>query len=102
VTVTSKLAQDRLGKFVGITVNDTGKGIDEKTRAKLFKQPVPRQEFGEGAGLGLWLCHIIVRSHQGAIRLHASELDKGSTFLVRLPILTQPPSTYSTYLGVEL
>jgi signal transduction histidine kinase len=102
VTVTSKLAQDRLGKFVEITVNDTGKGIDEKTRAKLFKQPVPRQEFGEGAGLGLWLCHIIVRSHQGAIRLHASELDKGSTFLVRLPILTQPPSTYSTYMGVEL
>jgi signal transduction histidine kinase len=99
VTIASKLIRDRLGQHVEITVGDTGKGIEEKIRARLFKQPVPRKEFGEGAGLGLWLSHIIVRSHQGAIHLYASEPGKGSTFRVRLPILSQPPFSYATQKG---
>ncbi len=94
VKITSKLEKDRSRPCVDITVSDTGKGIDEKTKSRLFKQPVPRKEFGQGAGLGLWLSHIIVRSHQGAIELLSAELDKGSTFLVQLPILDQPPLSH--------
>ncbi|MEW5959244.1 MAG: GAF domain-containing protein, partial [Chloroflexota bacterium] len=85
-------AGDRHRPCVEITVSDSGKGIDEKTRSRLFKQPVPRTVFGEGAGLGLWLSHFIVRSHQGTLRLHSTELGRGSTFVVRLPILDQPPA----------
>ncbi len=96
VMIKSKLESDRLRQFVKITVSDTGKGIDEKTRSRLFKQPVPRKEFGKGAGLGLWLSNIIMRSHQGSIRLEATELNKGSTFLVRLPILNQVPPSHIT------
>ena len=91
VTVTSRLKNDRLRRYVEITVSDTGSGIDDKKREKLFKQPVPDRKFGQGAGLGLWLSNIIVRSHQGNIALHNTKLDEGSTFLVRLPILSRSP-----------
>lgn len=96
VTITSKLEADRPRQFVEIMVSDTGKGIDDNTKSKLFKQPVPRKEFGEGAGLGLWLSQIIVRSHQGTIRLHDTKLNEGSTFLVRLPVLDQPPPGFTS------
>jgi signal transduction histidine kinase len=91
VTVVSKLTGDPARQFVEVTVSDTGKGIEEKTRSKLFKQPVPRKEFGQGAGLGLWLSDLIVRGHQGSIGLQFTQLNQGSTFLVRLPILQAPP-----------
>jgi signal transduction histidine kinase len=93
VQVTSRLCGDRPPHYVEVTVSDTGKGVDEKTRSKLFKQPVPRREFGEGAGLGLWLSQIIVRSHRGSIGLEFSEPGRGSVFLVRLPILDQSLET---------
>ena len=69
---------------------DNGKGIDSKVRERLFKQPVPRKEIGEGAGLGLWLSNIIVRSHQGTISLDWTEPGRGSSFCVRLPVLSSP------------
>jgi signal transduction histidine kinase len=90
VKVVSKLESDPVRQVVEVTVSDTGKGIDEKTAARLFKQPVPRKEFGQGAGLGLWLSQIIVRSHQGSIELQSTKLNHGSTFRVRLPILSRP------------
>jgi signal transduction histidine kinase len=90
VKVVSKLENDPIRQFVEVTVSDTGKGIDEKTAARLFKQPVPRKEFGQGAGLGLWFSQIIVRSHQGSIELQSTKLNHGSTFRVRLPILSRP------------
>ncbi len=99
VTILSKFEDDRLRPCVEITVSDTGKGIDEKTRSRLFHQPVPRKEFGQGAGLGLWLSNIIVRSHQGSIDLQSTELNKGSTFLVRLPILRQAPPSPTSQRG---
>ncbi|NJN97774.1 MAG: ATP-binding protein, partial [Anaerolineales bacterium] len=99
ITINSQLTGNALGRFAEITVVDTGKGIEEKTQQRLFKQPVPRKEFGEGAGLGLWLSQIIVRSHQGMIRLDASEPGKGSTFRLRLPILAQPPFSHSVSRG---
>jgi signal transduction histidine kinase len=94
VTITSRLEMDRSRQFVVITVRDTGAGIDDDTRSKLFKQPVPREEFSQGAGLGLWLSNIIVRGHQGHIELQTTELSKGSTFLVRLPIQHQMSPGY--------
>jgi GAF domain-containing protein len=91
VTIFSQLEEDQLRPSIRVTVSDTGKGIDEKTQGRLFRQPVPRKEFGEGAGLGLWLSHIIIRSHQGILKLDSTIPGQGSTFLVRLPILSQPP-----------
>jgi GAF domain-containing protein len=96
VEVSSSLTGDRLQRFIQVSVSDTGKGIDDKTRSRIFNEPVPRKEFGEGAGLGLWLSKIIVRSHQGVIKLGSTEVGKGSTFIVQLPILDQPLPTPTT------
>ena len=93
VRIVSKLESNHLRKYINITVSDTGKGIEEKTKTKLFKQPIPRKAFGEGAGLGLWLSKIIVRSHQGTIELFHTEPEKGSTFQVRLPVLNRVPES---------
>lgn len=96
VTVSTALRSDSRRDHVVIRVSDTGKGIEEDVKQRLFKQPVPRREFGEGAGLGLWLSNIIVRSHQGRIDLEWSEVGKGSTFVVDLPILTKAPAVSSS------
>jgi signal transduction histidine kinase len=102
VMVVSKFADDRIHPCVEIKVKDTGKGIDEKTQSRLFTEPVPRKEFGQGAGLGLWLSKYIVRSHQGSIELQSTELNKGSSFLVRLPISRQALAGYTPQPGESL
>jgi signal transduction histidine kinase len=99
VEVSSSLTGDRLQRFIQVSVSDTGKGIGDKTRSRIFNEPVPRKEFGEGAGLGLWLSKIIVQSHQGAIQLQSTQVGKGSTFVVQLPVLNQPPPTSSAHPG---
>jgi signal transduction histidine kinase len=92
VTVRSALRAGGRREVIEVTVTDTGKGIDDEVRSRLFRQPVPRREFGEGAGLGLWLSNIIVRGHQGDIGLRSTEPGEGSTFFVRLPVLPHPPA----------
>ena len=93
VTVTSILRSVGRRNVIEITVIDNGKGIEDKVAKKLFHQPVPHKDFTQGAGLGLWLSNIIVRSNQGSIRLESSELGKGSTFSVHLPVRNRPPTT---------
>ena len=93
VRVESKLRSGGRRPVIEVTVTDNGKGIEEKVRKRLFRQPVPRKEFGEGAGLGLWLSRIVVLSHQGSIDLQSTELGQGSTFFVRLPVLSRAPVT---------
>ncbi|MDI7269546.1 MAG: HAMP domain-containing sensor histidine kinase, partial [Myxococcota bacterium] len=71
------------GDFVVAVVSDTGPGIPEAMRNHLF-QPFRRDRpDGAGTGLGLFLCHTLVRRCGGAIAV-ASEPGKGTTFHVRL------------------
>ena len=74
------------GRFVKITVADTGKGMDSDTLAHLFdrfmdggQDPMPR-----GLGLGLPICQRIAQGHGGMI-VAQSEEGKGSLFTVSLP-----------------
>lgn len=71
------------GKIVVIEFEDTGKGIDETMLKKIFDPFVTTRE--KGVGLGLAICHRIIENHGGTIEAH-SQLEKGSTFLVKLPI----------------
>jgi len=68
-----------------LTVSDTGIGMDEHTRQRLFTPFFTTKDVGEGTGLGLSVVHGIVSAHAGTISV-VSAPAKGSRFEVRLPL----------------
>ncbi len=63
---------------------DNGCGMDEETKAKIFQQFFSTKG-SQGTGLGLMITHKIVDEHRGVIEC-SSELGKGTTFVIRLPV----------------
>ena len=70
---------------VRLSVTDTGAGMSEEVRARVFEPYFTTKGVGEGHGLGLSLVYGIVRNHEGWIRVH-SRPNEGSTFEVYLPL----------------
>jgi two-component system phosphate regulon sensor histidine kinase PhoR len=77
-------------QHVQIEVSDTGIGIDAKDIPhifdKFFRERSERTKHISGTGLGLSIVQGVVDAHQGSIHVE-SEIGKGSTFTVLLPIL---------------
>jgi PAS domain S-box-containing protein len=72
--------------FVEIRISDTGGGIPEHVRHRIFEPFFTTKEVGRGTGQGLTLAHsIITDKHAGTIRF-ITELGKGTTFIVGLPL----------------
>lgn len=72
---------------IEISVSDTGPGIAEEFRKRIFEafeQTPEAVSKGEGTGLGLAICKLICEAHNGSIFVE-SELGKGSKFVVKIP-----------------
>ncbi|MDC0707969.1 PAS domain S-box protein [Stigmatella sp. ncwal1] len=70
---------------VVVRIRDTGRGMDARTRARIFTPFFTTKPAGQGTGLGLTICDTIIRRHQGRIEVQ-SEPGQGTTFTVRLPL----------------
>ena len=77
------------GKYLVVTVTDTGSGMTDETRARLFEPFFTTKPRTQRSGLGLATVYGIVTQCGGAITV-ASELGHGSTFRVYLPRHEQP------------
>jgi len=78
------------GRSVKLTVSDTGHGIDPEIKDRIFDPYFTTREVGKGSGMGLAVVHGIVMNHDGAITVD-SEVGKGTTFNVFLPIVEREP-----------
>ncbi len=84
---------------VFVAISDTGSGIQENILKRIFEPFFTTKEVGKGTGLGLSISYDIVRKHGGDI-LVESEIGKGSTFTVRIPLLVPHSSDICTVNNV--
>ncbi|MBU1985451.1 hybrid sensor histidine kinase/response regulator, partial [bacterium] len=74
----------RSDREVFIEITDTGTGMDEETRSRVFEPFYTTKQADRGTGLGLSISMNIVQSHGGTIEVE-SAAGQGSTFRVVLP-----------------
>jgi PAS domain S-box-containing protein len=95
----------RPGKYVAISIADTGIGMDEKTLKRVFDPFFTTKEKERGSGLGLASAYGIIQNHDGTI-LAESETGQGTTFRIYLPVTEKPvidklPANQDVLVGTE-
>jgi C4-dicarboxylate-specific signal transduction histidine kinase len=82
---TLNITTERVGGNIKVSFSDDGPGISPENMRKLFLPFFTTKELGQGTGLGLSISYGIVTNHGGRIYAQ-SELGKGATFVVELPV----------------
>jgi CheY-like chemotaxis protein len=93
------------GRYVCISITDTGVGIDPAIQARIFEPFFTTKEMGRGTGMGLASAYGIIKNHDGAIDF-VSRPGKGTTFYIYLPASdgdaeTEPPLSEIISKGTE-
>ena len=85
------------GKFIQISVSDTGAGMNPEIRERIFEPYFTTKETGKGTGLGLSIIHGIVKGHGGSISC-SSKPGEGTVFHVFLPVINDDDLTETAVL----
>jgi signal transduction histidine kinase/CheY-like chemotaxis protein len=78
------------GKYIQLTIKDTGSGIDPEIKDKIFDPYFTTKGVGKGTGMGLAVVHGIVKDHGGAISV-SGEVNEGTTVDVLFPAIDEKP-----------
>ena len=84
------IATQARGEEIVLSVRDTGPGVPEEIRDKIFLPFFTTKDVDVGTGLGLSVVHGIVKSHRGRIKV-VSDAGKGAEFKVYLPVTREQP-----------
>ncbi len=79
------------GRYLKLTIKDTGAGIDPEIQDRIFEPYFTTKEFGQGYGLGLAVVHGIVKSHNAVINVNTA-LGKGTTIDIFFPVIEKEES----------
>ncbi|RMG59849.1 MAG: ATP-binding protein [Bacteroidetes bacterium] len=73
------------GEMVEIRIRDTGQGMTDEVKSRIFEPFYTTKEVGEGTGLGLSISHGIIEQHHGQIEVDSLP-GHGTEVILRLPI----------------
>lgn len=74
------------GRYVAISISDTGIGIPVEIQKRIFEPFFTTKEKGKGTGMGLAMAYGVIKNHKGYITVE-SEVKKGTTFTIYLPAI---------------
>ena len=101
---TIRVSTRRDGDWAEIRVSDTGLGISQEIRERIFEPFFTTKDVGKGSGQGLAMARsVIEKKHHGMLTFE-TEMEKGTTFNIRLPIRDVPrkeeaPTSIEEFLG---
>lgn len=77
------------GDCAEIRIKDTGPGIPDEAKTKIFDPFFTTKEVGKGTGQGLAIAHSVITEKHGGHLTFESEMGKGTTFIIRLPLIEE-------------
>jgi two-component system NtrC family sensor kinase len=82
---TIRIVSSQQGNEVRVSISDNGQGIPSEKISRIFEPFFTTKERDRGTGLGLSVCHRVIKQHGGYIQVD-SKIDEGTTFTVGLPV----------------